>query len=41
MELTYASYLKLDDLLKLQVGRSEPPEHDESLFIIIHQVYEL
>lgn len=41
MELTYASYLKLHDLLKLQVGRSEPPEHDESLFIIIHQVYEL
>ncbi len=41
MELTYASYLKLDDLLKLQVGRSEPSEHDESLFIIIHQVYEL
>ena len=41
MELTYASYLKLDDLLKLQVARSEPPEHDECLFIVIHQVYEL
>ncbi len=41
MELTYASYLRLDDLLKLQVARSEPPEHDEWLFIIIHQVYEL
>ena len=34
MELTYASYLKLDDLLKLQVARSEPPEHDECNSII-------
>jgi tryptophan 2,3-dioxygenase len=41
MELTYASYLKLDDLLKLQQPRSSPPEHDEMLFIVAHQAYEL
>jgi len=35
---TYADYLKLDQLLELQEpGR----EHDEMLFIVIHQVYEL
>jgi tryptophan 2,3-dioxygenase len=39
--LTYASYLKLDELLSLQRPRSAGPEHDEMLFIIIHQVYEL
>ena len=36
---TYGSYLKVDELLKLQEPRSE--EHDEVLFIVIHQVYEL
>jgi tryptophan 2,3-dioxygenase len=41
MELTYASYLKLDQLLELQRPRSQPPEHDEMLFIIVHQAYEL
>ncbi|MBD3868445.1 MAG: tryptophan 2,3-dioxygenase [Acidobacteria bacterium] len=41
MALTYASYLKVDDLLKLQVPKSEPEQHDELLFITIHQVYEL
>jgi tryptophan 2,3-dioxygenase len=41
MELTYASYLELESLLKLQNPRSEPPEHDEMLFIVIHQTYEL
>jgi len=41
MSLTYASYLKIDDLLGLQQPRSTPPEHDEHLFIVIHQVYEL
>ena len=41
MELTYASYLKLEQLLKLQEPRSTPPEHDEMLFIITHQAYEL
>ena len=37
--LTYASYLALDDVLAAQRPRSE--EHDELLFIVIHQVYEL
>jgi tryptophan 2,3-dioxygenase len=41
MELTYATYLKLDQLLNLQEPRSSPPEHDEMLFIIVHQAYEL
>ena len=39
--LTYASYLKLDSLLELQIPRSTPAEHDEMLFIVIHQTYEL
>lgn len=39
--LTYASYLKVDELLKLQQPLSDGPEHDEMLFIVIHQVYEL
>jgi len=39
--VTYSSYLKVDDLLSLQQPRSEGPEHDEMLFIVIHQVYEL
>ena len=38
---TYASYLKIDELLSLQQPRSAGPEHDETLFIVIHQVYEL
>jgi tryptophan 2,3-dioxygenase len=41
MPVTYASYLKLDELLALQQPRSDGPEHDELLFIIVHQVYEL
>ncbi len=41
MAYTYTSYLKVDELLSLQVPASEPAEHDETLFIIIHQVYEL
>ncbi len=41
MDLTYATYLKLDQLLLLQTPRSTPPEHDETLFIIAHQAYEL
>lgn len=41
MALTYADYLKLDTLLTLQTPRSTPPEHDEMLFIVIHQTYEL
>jgi tryptophan 2,3-dioxygenase len=39
--VTYSSYLALDELLGLQRPRSDGPEHDEVLFIVIHQVYEL
>jgi tryptophan 2,3-dioxygenase len=39
--LTYASYLKIPELLSLQQLRSEPPVHDELLFIVVHQAYEL
>ncbi|MGI9667147.1 MAG: tryptophan 2,3-dioxygenase [Acidimicrobiia bacterium] len=39
--VTYASYLKVDELLALQQLKSDPAEHDELLFITIHQVYEL
>ena len=38
---SYAEYLELDALLSLQRPKSDGPEHDEMLFIIIHQVYEL
>ncbi len=41
MAVTYNSYLKLDELLALQRPLSDGPEHDEMLFIVIHQVYEL
>ena len=41
MAATYSKYLKLGELLSLQVPVSDGPEHDETLFIIIHQVYEL
>jgi len=41
MPVTYSSYLKLDELLSLQRPISDGPEHDETLFIVIHQVYEL
>jgi tryptophan 2,3-dioxygenase len=41
MPVTYGSYLRLDELLDLQTPLSEGPEHDEMLFIIVHQVYEL
>ena len=40
-EPTYASYLKLDRLLDLQEPLSQPVQHDEMLFIAIHQVYEI
>jgi tryptophan 2,3-dioxygenase len=39
--VTYTSYLKVDELLELQSPLSDGPEHDELLFITIHQVYEL
>ncbi|MCL4299255.1 MAG: tryptophan 2,3-dioxygenase [Anaerolineae bacterium] len=41
MTVTYANYLKLDQILSAQQPLSEGPEHDEMLFIVIHQVYEL
>ena len=41
MALTYSSYLKLQELLSLQQPVSDGPEHDETLFIVVHQVYEL
>ena len=37
---TYISYLKIDELLNLQQPLSDG-EHDEMLFIVIHQTYEL
>ena len=39
MGVTYSTYLKLDELLDQQKPLSD--EHDEMLFIVIHQVYEL
>ncbi len=39
--LTYQSYLRIPELLELQQPVSEGPEHDELLFIVIHQSYEL
>ncbi len=38
-DLTYDSYLRVKELLSLQSLKSD--QHDETLFIIIHQVYEL
>ena len=38
-DLTYGTYLRLDDLLSCQRPLTE--SHDELLFVIIHQVYEL
>lgn len=40
-DLTYNSYLKVPEMLDLQVLQSEPAHHDEMLFIVIHQAYEL
>lgn len=37
----YTGYLKLDQLLSAQVPLSDPPHHDEMLFIIQHQIAEL
>ncbi len=39
--LTYGGYLKVRELISLQHLLSDPAQHDEMLFIIIHQVYEL
>lgn len=40
-DLTYNEYLRVPDLLQLQQLLSQPPHHDEMLFIVIHQTYEL
>ena len=40
-QLTYSSYLKVPELLELQRPQSVPPHHDELLFILVHQTYEL
>ncbi len=40
-QLTYSSYLRVPELLKLQHSQSSPQHHDELLFIIVHQTYEL
>jgi tryptophan 2,3-dioxygenase len=39
--MTYNDYLKVPELLQLQQRQSDPAHHDEMLFIIIHQAYEL
>jgi tryptophan 2,3-dioxygenase len=39
--LTYGGYLQLNQLLSAQKPLSDPPHHDEMLFIIQHQVAEL
>ncbi len=39
--LTYASYLRLPELLSLQTPQSDPHAHDELQFIIVHQAFEL
>jgi tryptophan 2,3-dioxygenase len=39
--LTYNEYLKVPELIELQRTLSEPESHDELLFIVIHQTYEL
>lgn len=40
-QLTYGAYLRVAELTSLQRPESDPPHHDEMLFIIIHQTYEL
>ena len=41
MSLNYSTYLRLPQILTEQRPLSEPVEHDEMLFIVIHQTYEL
>ncbi len=40
-ELTYGSYLRIPELLRLQRTRSRPPHPEELHFIIVHQAIEL
>jgi tryptophan 2,3-dioxygenase len=39
--LSYGEYLMVEELISLQARQSTPPQHDELLFIITHQTYEL
>ena len=39
--LSYGGYLRVNDLIGLQQLVSDPAHHDEMLFIVIHQTYEL
>ena len=39
--LSYDTYLRISELLAQQRLRSDPPAHDELLFIVVHQAYEL
>lgn len=40
-QLSYSSYLRVPELIELQQPQSLPQHHDELLFIIVHQTYEL
>jgi tryptophan 2,3-dioxygenase len=40
-QLTYSDYLRVPELTSLQHPQSSPSHHDELLFIVIHQTYEL
>jgi tryptophan 2,3-dioxygenase len=40
-ELTYGRYLRIPELLQLQTPISQPPAHDELLFIVVHQSFEV
>src|SRR6476469_6845152 len=40
-QMSYGDYLRLDVLLSAQRPLSDPPQHDELLFIIQHQTSEL
>lgn len=40
-QLTYGAYLRVSELISLQHPQSQPEHHDEMLFIVIHQTYEL
>jgi tryptophan 2,3-dioxygenase len=40
-QITYGGYLQLDTLLSAQQPLSQPPHHDEMLFIVQHHVSEL
>jgi tryptophan 2,3-dioxygenase len=40
-QMSYSDYLQLDTLLSAQRPLSDPPQHDELLFIVQHQTSEL